>query len=72
MPRAATRSNTVPTLPAEGFLRLPRVLELIPVSRSTWWIWVRDGRAPRGVKLSERCTAWRASDIRDLIERLGA
>lgn len=56
-------------LPETGFLRLPEVLKLYPVSRSTWWAGVRAGRYPQPVKIGERCTAWRAEDIRDLIER---
>ena len=51
-----------------GFLRLPQVLAIYPVSKSTWWAGVRDGRFPKPVRLSRRCTAWRTSDIRDLIE----
>ena len=57
------------TLPSTGFLRLPQVLRLYPVSRSTWWAGVRSLRYPQPVKLGDRCTAWRAEDIRDLIER---
>jgi hypothetical protein len=30
----------------QRLLRLPQVLELIPVSKSCWWQWVRDGKAP--------------------------
>lgn len=59
------------TLPETGFLRLRQVLALIPVSRATWWQGVADGRYPPGVKLSPRCTAWRAEDIRRLIDALG-
>lgn len=51
-------------------LRLPQVLAVIPVSKSTWWHWVAEGRAPAGVKLG-RCTAWRSSDIRAYLEKLG-
>lgn len=50
-----------------GFLRLPDVLELIPVSKSVWWEGCRQGRFPKGVKLSARCTAWRVEDILLLI-----
>jgi predicted DNA-binding transcriptional regulator AlpA len=50
-----------------ALLRLPQVLSLIPVSRSTWWNGVRTGRFPKPVKLSERTTCWRASDILALI-----
>lgn len=54
-----------------GFLRLPAVLELIPVSKSAWWAGVADGRYPKPVKLSPRTSAWRVQDILDLVERLG-
>jgi len=55
-------------LPETGFLRLPQVLAVFPVSKSTWWAGVRTGRYPAAVKLSARTTAWRAEDIRALIE----
>jgi predicted DNA-binding transcriptional regulator AlpA len=54
-------------LPDEGFVRLDGVLRVYPVSRSHWYEGVRSGRYPQPVKLSERITAWRASDIRKLI-----
>jgi prophage regulatory protein len=59
------------TLPETGFLRLPEVLQLIPVSSATWWRGVRAGRFPKSVKLGVRTTAWRAEDIRALVEKLG-
>ncbi|BCS54747.1 AlpA family transcriptional regulator [Geobacter sp. SVR] len=55
-------------LPETGFLRLPQVLELIPVSKTTWWQGIKDGRYPKGVKLGQRITAWRVEDIKALIE----
>lgn len=56
-------------LPATGFIRLPDVLRVIPIGRSTWWLGVKDGRYPAAVKLGPRITAWRVEDIRNLIER---
>jgi len=53
-----------------GLLRVKDVLQFVPVSRSGWWQGVKDGRYPRPVKLSPRVTAWRAQDIRDLIEKV--
>lgn len=58
-------------IPDTGFLRLPEVLALIPVSATVWWEGVRTGRYPKGIKLSARCTAWRAEDIRALIDSIG-
>lgn len=51
-------------------LRLPQVLSLIPISKSTWWSGVKSGRFPASVKLSERTTCWIEQDIFDLIDRL--
>ncbi|MCX5875753.1 MAG: AlpA family phage regulatory protein [Deltaproteobacteria bacterium] len=42
----------------------------IPVSKSSWWAGVKSGRYPQPVKLSERCTCWRAEDIRALAVRV--
>jgi len=50
-----------------ALLRLPKVLALIPVSKSGWWAGVASGRYPKPVKLSARCSAWRSQDIADLI-----
>lgn len=58
-----------PSLPTTGFIRLPAVLSVIPVSKSTWWAGVKSGRYPKPVKLSERITAWRVEDIQALIEK---
>lgn len=57
-------------LPDTGFVRLPQILSAIPVSRSTWWAWTKSGKAPSPVKLGANTTAWKAEDIRALIERL--
>ena len=55
-------------LPETGFVRLPEVLKVFPVSKSTWWAGVKDGRFPEGVKLGPKMTAWKVEDIRALIE----
>lgn len=55
-----------------ALLRLPQVLALIPVSRSTWWAGCKSGRYPKPVKLGPRTTAWRASDIAALLESVSS
>jgi len=55
--------------PDQALLRLPEVLKLIPVSKSTWWNGVRTGKFPQPVKLGERTTCWRRSDILTLVEK---
>ena len=58
------------SLPDTGYVRLPIILHHIPVGKSTWWEGCKSGRFPKPIKLSERCTAWRAEDIHLLIKKL--
>lgn len=68
-------ANAIPEI---GLLRLDQILgdrkvnpsvpPIIPVSRSTWWAGVKTGRFPQPVKIGPRCTAWKAEDIRELVE----
>ncbi len=59
-------------VPETGFMRLPAILRVIPIGKSTWWYWVSIGKAPRGIKLGSRMTAWDVASIRALIDRLNA
>jgi prophage regulatory protein len=53
--------------PDDSLMRLPEVLALIPVGKSTWWSGVATGRFPKPLKLGPGVTVWRMSDIRGLI-----
>lgn len=67
-------------LPESGFLRLPQIIgdsergipAVIPVSRSTWWNGVKEGKFPQPVKLGPKTTVWKVSDIRALIDGMAA
>jgi predicted DNA-binding transcriptional regulator AlpA len=54
--------------PETGFVRLPTILQVFPVSRSAWWQGVKDGRYPGAIKLGPRTTAWDVAEIRRLLE----
>lgn len=56
-------------LPETGYLRLPEVLSIFPVSKSTWWAGIKLGRYPSGIKIGPRTTAWRVEEIRNLIQQ---
>lgn len=58
-------------LPETGFIRLPVILKVYPVGKSTWWAGVKEGRFPQPVKLGPRITAWRVEDIKALIAEGG-
>ncbi len=53
----------------ERLLRLKQVLEIIPVSKSSWWAGVKDGKYPASVKYG-RSTFWLNSDIQNLIDSI--
>ena len=53
----------------ERLLRLKQVLEIIPVSKSSWWAGVKDGKYPASVKYG-RSTFWINSDIQNLINHI--
>jgi len=59
-------------LPQEGFVRLPQVLAVIPISRTQFLQGIKEGRFPAPVKLGIRTSAWRVDDIRNLINKINA
>lgn len=54
----------------ERFLRITQVLEIIPVSRSTWWNGCKSGKYPKPIKLGARTTVWKASEIQELVKKI--
>ena len=72
----SSRNKAIPDPPSQvshktppdsnRLLRLPDVMDMIPVSRSCWWSWVASGKAPAPIRLG-RCTCWRYSDLMALI-----
>jgi prophage regulatory protein len=73
--------NAAVMIPETGYLRLRQILgdpraippipAIIPVGKSTWWKWVKDGKAPAAIKIGPRITVWRAEDVRDFVESYG-
>lgn len=60
-----------PDFPKTGLVRLKQILAPIgpiPVSKSTWWNGVKEGRFPQSIKLSPNTTVWRVEEIRALFE----
>ncbi|WP_431276853.1 helix-turn-helix transcriptional regulator [Variovorax ureilyticus] len=55
-----------------GLLRLPQVLAMYPIGKSTWWEGVKSGRYPKPIRISTRCVAWRMTDIHALLQEQAA
>lgn len=50
-------------------LRERQVLQLVPVSRSTFHRWLRKGEFPSGCRLAQRIVVWRREVVLDWIDR---
>jgi prophage regulatory protein len=63
------KSPVLPPKTKSVLLRLPEVLALFPVGRSTWYAGISDGIYPRPVLISRRSVAWTLESIESLISR---
>mgnify|MGYP003623688139 CR=1 FL=1 len=61
-----------PNIPTSGFLRLPQILAIFPISKSAWWEGCRTGRYPKPIKLGPRTTVWQAEDITAFINHISS
>ena len=57
-------------LPQEGFVRLPQVLHVLGIGKTTFWDGIRKGHYPAPIKIGSKIAAWRVQDIRALINQL--
>ena len=57
--------------PEAGLVRLPQILSVFPISKSSWWAGVKEGKYPASIKHG-RCTFWRAEDIHTLLAEIAA
>lgn len=60
----------IESIPQTGFVKIPQILAVIPVSRSTWWAGVKKSRFPAPIKLGANTTVWKAEDIHALIKQI--
>lgn len=49
--------------------KMEAIPAIIPVSKTGWYDGIKKGIYPKPVKLSSKVVAWRASDIRKLVEK---
>lgn len=49
-------------------MRLPEVLAVLGVSRTTLYRWTQDGTFPRPITLGPRLVGWPASEVEDWVK----
>lgn len=56
--------------PEEQLLRAWDVAKLLGVSIPTVWRWTREGKLPQPMKITQRITVWRKTEIIPCVEAL--
>jgi prophage regulatory protein len=49
--------------PSSPFVRLPELLKMVPVTKSTIYNWIRIGEFPKQRKIGHRASAWNRSEV---------
>jgi len=51
-----------------NFVRIKDVMQKTGIAKSTIWLWVKEDKFPKPIKLSERITVWDEDEIDKWIE----
>lgn len=73
MPRQKKNTSAepiIPVLPREGFVRLPVILHVLGVCKTSFYLGIRDGKFPAPIKIGPRTSVWRVEDIRAIIAKV--
>lgn len=46
-----------------GAMRAKSAAAFLDIGESTFWRWVKEGRLPKGTRLSARATVWKREDL---------
>lgn len=46
-----------------GAIRAKSAASFLGIGESTFWRWVKEGRLPKGTRLSARATVWKREDL---------
>lgn len=65
-----TATNKKIFSPEEQLLRAWDVAKLLGVSIPTVWRWTREGKLPQPMKITQRITVWRKTEIIPCVEAL--
>ena len=57
--------NELSPLPAEGFVRLPQVLQMFPIGKTKLWEMVKEGTFPEPSKRGPKTTVWDVEELRE-------
>ncbi len=53
----------------KSYIRTKDIVAMLSISKSTWWLWVKQGKVPKGIKLGSRVTVWNKNEILKLVSQ---
>ena len=66
----ASIARLAPEAELPPLCRIEHLLKVVPIGRSTIWLWARQGRFPQPLKFGA-ITVWRRSDVMAWLEQVG-
>ncbi|NQY20848.1 MAG: AlpA family phage regulatory protein [Campylobacteraceae bacterium] len=51
-----------------NYLRIKKVMKLTSIARSTIWLWVKENKFPKPIKISPKITVWEKDKIQEWIQ----
>lgn len=66
----ASIAGLAPEAELPPLCRIEHLLKVVPIGRSTIWLWARQGRFPQPLKFGA-ITVWRRSDVMAWLEQVG-
>jgi prophage regulatory protein len=54
----------------ERILRIPQVIELTGLKKTSLYLMIKSGKFPRPVRIGKRAVGWKLSDLKEWLERL--
>lgn len=57
------------TMNSHGALRAKTAAAFLGIGESTFWRWVKEGKLPKGRRLSARATVWLKEDMEQFLEQ---
>ena len=49
---------------------IPPILPILPISKSSWWAGVKEGKYPKPIKIGKNITVWRSDEVQKLISEI--
>ena len=57
------------TMNSQGAVRAKSAAAFLGIAESTFWRWVKEGRLPKGKRLSARATVWMRADLERFLDQ---